>query len=352
MGAVGMRRLVDGVTVVLAIALFARVADQEILLQAAWVVAGIGAVIYRFFPAVMRIAIVGAAATAYTLVAAAVGNPVEPDLIPEPPDFAEWSLMLSIGVIVAFLADRIGTTARRYAALYREASERLRTAHEQERGRLARNLHDGVGQTLTAVILTLDAAESELWAGSNPPSEHARSSITRAQVLAAAALEEAREVAAELRPARIHEIGLGAALINLGRAAGVPVEIRFDPAILPPGFLRAESEIDAFRIVQEAIGNAARHSRASLIWIDCDVTDEGIRLEVGDNGRGLDAPVWTKGLGLAGMEERAAILHATLEVRSRPGSGTVIAVTIPLLTAPDDALARAGAAFADVRSAL
>src|SRR5437867_3321660 len=178
MGAVGMRRLVDGVTVVLAIALFARVADQEILLQAAWVVAGIGAVIYRFFPAVMRIAIVGAAATAYTLVAAAVGNPVEPDLIPEPPDFAEWSLMLSIGVIVAFLADRIGTTARRYAALYREASERLRTAHEQERGRLARNLHDGVGQTLTAVILTLDAAESELWAGSKPPSEHARSSIT------------------------------------------------------------------------------------------------------------------------------------------------------------------------------
>jgi two-component system, NarL family, sensor histidine kinase UhpB len=350
MGALGMRRLVDGVTLGLAVAMFARLADQEILLQALWVVAGIGAVIYRFAAAVARIAIVGSAAAAYTLVSVAVGNPVEPELVAEPPDFAEWSLMLSIGVLVAFLADRIGTAARHYAALYREASERLLTAHEQERGRMARNLHDGVGQTLTAVILTLDAAESELWAGSNPPSPHAHASITRAQSLAAAALEEARSVAAELRPARIQEIGLGAALVNLARDAGVPVEVRFDPAILPPGLLDPDREIDAFRVVQEAISNAARHSRATEIWIDSAVTEDGIRLEVGDNGRGLDVPAWTRGLGLAGMEERAAILNAKLDLWSRPGNGTVMTLTIPPAPTIADTALRTTTTFANVKS--
>jgi two-component system sensor histidine kinase UhpB len=349
LGAVGTRRLVDGVTVGLAVALFARVADQEILLQAAWVVAGIGAVIYRFFSAVMRIVLVGAATAAYTLVSSAVGNPVEPQLIPEPPDFAEWSLMLSIGLLVAFLADRIGTVARRYAALYREASERLHTAHEQERGRLARNLHDGVGQTLTAVILTLDAAESELWAGDNPPPAHARVTMARAQALAAAALDEARGVAAELRPARIHEIGLGAALVNLARDAGVPVEVRFDQAILPPGLLGPEREIDTFRIVQEAIGNAARHSGARHLWIDARATGADITLEVGDDGRGLEVQSWNRGLGLAGMQERAAILHATFGLRSRPGKGTVVTVTVPI--APEaEAAARPATLLADAKS--
>jgi two-component system, NarL family, sensor histidine kinase UhpB len=353
MGTVALRRLVDGATLGLTVAMFARLADPEILLETAFVIAGIGAVIYRFFAAVLRIVIVGTAALAYSLVASAMAVPLEHEVaeIVEPADFAEWPLMIGIAVIVAFLADRIATSARHYAALYREASERLLTAHEQERGRLARNLHDGVGQTLTAVILTLDAAESELWAGSSPPPKHARSSIARAQTLASAALEEARGVATQLRPARIHEIGLGAALANLARDAGVAVEVRFDPTLLPPGLLEAEPEIDAFRIVQEAIGNAARHSRASMIWIDCAVADDEIRLQVGDNGKGLDRAALTRGLGLAGMEERAAILHAKFELRSRRGKGTVITLTIPR-PVETDALRRPAASFAKVESAL
>jgi signal transduction histidine kinase len=350
MGAVGMRRLVDGATLGLLVAALARLADPEITLQAALVIAGIGAVVYRFFGAIVRILVVGAAALAFTLVSTTIAVSVEQDVV-EAADFAEWPLMMGIAAIVAFLADRIGTSARHYAALYREASERLLTAHEQERARLARNLHDGVGQTLTAVILTLDAAESELWAGPNPPSGLARQSIARAQTLASAALDEARGVAAELRPARIHEIGLGAALSNLARDAGLPVEVRFDPTTLPPGMLDADPEIDAYRIVQEAIGNAARHSRATLVWIDAAVTDGEIRLEVGDNGRGLDAPGWTRGLGLAGMEERAAILDARFALRSRPGKGTVITVAIPI-DRKDVELGQPAAALANVTSVL
>lgn len=335
LGAVGMRRLIDAVTLGLAIATFARLGDIEVLLLALWVIVGIGALVYGFRGAVVRILMGAVAVLAYAAVASSIGQPIDPD-VNDNTDLTEFPLMIAIAIVVAFLADRIATSAGRYATLYREASERLLTAQEQERGRLARDLHDGVGQTLTAVILTLDAAEAALTVDPNPSSVLARSTIARAQVLAAGALEEARDVAAQLRPTRIHEIGLGAALVNLARDAGVAVEVRFDPALLPPGMLERETEVDVFRIVQEAIGNAARHSQATRIWIDGRLSDDEIRLEVGDDGRGIDSAAWTRGLGLAGMEERAGILRARLDVRSRPGEGTTVTLLMPRPDARDD----------------
>jgi len=348
MGAVGMRRLVDGVTLGLAVATFARVLDYEILLQALLVIIGIGAVIYRFKAALVRIFLIGSAALAYSIVSAGVGEPLELDAL-DFSDYAEWPLMVGTAIIVAYLADRIGTSTRRYAALYRETSERLLSAQELERGRLARDLHDGVGQTLTAVILTLDSAEAELWSGPNAPSALARSSIQRAQSLASAALEEARDVAAQLRPARIHEIGLGAALANLAQAAGIPVAVRFDPASLPAGLLAPEAEINVYRVIQEAVGNAARHSQAATIWIDAEIEPHEIRLEVGDDGRGIDPLARNEGLGLAGMEERASIVHARLDIRSDPGNGTVVRLVMPIRA--DDVAARTPG-LADARSSI
>ena len=96
-------------------------------------------------------------------------------------------------------------------------------------------------------------------------------------------------------------MGLGSALSNLAKSAGVAVDVRFDPTKLPPGLLEREREIDAYRIVQEAIGNAARHSHASNIWIDGDVIDGQMRLIVGDDGVGLDQSARGRGLGLAGI---------------------------------------------------
>jgi signal transduction histidine kinase len=337
LGAVGTRRLIDTVTLGLAVAVFARVADHEILLEALWVVVAIGAAVYGLRGAVLRIALTALAALAYTVTSTMVGLPLdmEPwearDLMEWP--VLEWPVMIGIALIVAFLADGIATSARRYARLYREASERLLTAQEQERSRLARDLHDGVGQTLTAVIMSLGTVESQ-WADT-PPSAEARAAVTRAQTLAAAALEEARDVAGRLRPARIHEIGLGAALVGLARDAGVAVEVRFDPTAFPPGMLDPEPEIDVYRIVQEAISNAARHSGARKIWIDGSATSDVLRLEVGDDGTGLGASGWTRGLGLAGMQERAAILRARFEIRSRPGEGTIAVLVVPRGSAAD-----------------
>jgi signal transduction histidine kinase len=344
-GPAGLRRLFDVGVVALGIATFARLGDFEILLQALWVLVGIGAFLYGLRGAILRIVLVAVAAVAFAVVAAVIGHPFEDEVfgtetitgdVADAADVAEWPLMIGIALVVAALADRTSTSAARYGALYRQASERLVTAQEEERGRLARDLHDGVGQTLTAIVLTLDAAEGQLWA-SGTPSPMARSTIQHAQELAAAALDETREVAGRLRPTRIHEVGLGAALRNLARGAGVAVDIRIDPALLPPRLLDRDREIDAYRIVQEAIGNAARHSRAATIWIDGQVTDSVIRLEVGDDGLGFDGSARSRGLGLSGMAERAAILGADLEIRSRPGAGTVIELAIPQVTHPEQA---------------
>jgi signal transduction histidine kinase len=323
---VAARRVIDAAAYLLAFATFTRLGDTEILLHAMWVTIAIGAFVYGLRTALLRILIAATVAVGYSWVASYLGQPLEI----EPLDFAEWPLMVGISVIVAILADLISTSAKRYAALYRQASDRLHTAHEEERARLARDLHDGVGQTLTAVVLTLDAAEAELRAGPGRSPALAQASIRRAQVLAASALDEAREVAARLRPTRIHEIGLGPALCNLADGAGMPVEVRLDPQILPAGLLEAEREIDVYRIVQEAIGNAARHSHAATVWIDGRIVDGQIRIEVGDDGTGFDASASGRGLGLDGMRERAAILNGGLQVRTRPGEGTTVELSVPL----------------------
>ena len=322
---VATRRVIDWVGYVLAFATFIRLGDSEILLHAWWVTIAIGAFVYGLRIAFSRIAVSAVVAIGYASATTYLG--LNPEM--EPLDFTEWPLMVIISLVVAVMADMLSSSAKRYASLYRQASDRLHTAHEDERARLARDLHDGVGQTLTAVVLTLDAAEAALRSGPEPASEQVETAVRRAQVLAVSALEEARDVAARLRPTRIHEIGLGAALRNLADQAGIPVDARLNAESLPVGVLDQDREIDAYRIVQEAIGNAARHSGATRVWIDGQVVDGEIRVEVGDNGTGFDDTAHGRGLGLDGMAERATLLNARLEIDSRLGEGTVVRLAIP-----------------------
>ena len=133
-------------------------------------------------------------------------------------------------------------------------------------------------------------------------------------------LAETRQVAAKLRPMRVHEIGLGAALSNLARSAGVPVELRFDPALLPPGYSnpswRSTSTGSSRRRsgTPRATVRPANLGRRTLV-------DDSVRLVVGDDGIGFDASARERGLGLDGMHERASIHGLIVEVRSRPGVG-------------------------------
>jgi two-component system sensor histidine kinase UhpB len=324
------RRLLNLTLVVVVAALLLNVGEPEFLLDALWVTLAISAFVLGMRPTVVRMATVIVLIEGFASADIGLAQPVESELS----DITEWPLMIVVSTIVALMADRVSTMARRYASLYRLASNRLTTAHEDERARLARDLHDGVGQTLTAVVLTLDAAESGLRSpGASPDAVVAAAelAVRRARDLTVAALDEAREVAAQLRPPRLHEIGLGAAIADLANSAGIPVEIRFEPSLLPPGLIEAQRELDAFRVIQEALGNAARHSGASRVRIEAEIVDRSVAIRVIDNGHGFDPASVRVGLGLPGMHDRAAILFGSLVVSSDASEGTVVELTLPIL---------------------
>ena len=332
-----VRMVLDVAGLGLTMALFAQVGDPDFVLDGLWVTVAIGGFVFGLRRILLRIAGALVLIAGYTL-AADMGlvRPLAFELL----ELTDWPVMLVISLVVSVMADRVSTTARRYAALYRAASDRLVSAQEHERERLARDLHDGVGQNLTAVILSLDAAAL---AEASP--QAMRESVRRARGLAARALDETHGVAAQLRPARIQLIGLGAAISDLAGSAGVPVDIRFEPTVLPPGMLEPEREINAFRIVQEALSNAARHSHAEHVAIDAEVRDALVRLVVSDDGVGFGASQRGGGLGLISMEERARLLSGDLRVESRAGAGTAVELRIPLeAEAADDSVGLQGGA--------
>ena len=329
------RRLLNVSSIAVVAALLLKVGDPEFLLDAVWVTLAISAFVLGLRATVFRMAGMLTLMAASAALNIGFARPMEGELR----EVTEWPLLIVISTVVALMADRVSTTSRRYAALYNQASDRLTTAQEDERARLARDLHDGVGQTLTAVVLTLDAAETSLrqarggkTASTVSSVSSAEAAVVRARDLSIAALDETRNVAAQLRPPRINEIGLGAAIGDLAESAGIPVEVRFSPSILPPSVIDPNRQIDAYRVIQEAIGNAARHSHASTVWIDAEVNDGLIRFTVGDDGAGFDQATTPVGLGLAGMRERAEILRAQLDVRSEPGAGTTIELLMPVVT--------------------
>jgi signal transduction histidine kinase len=320
--------LLDAAFLGSAVASFAQLWDPDVLFHLIWVILTLQAFLFGLKVSIVRLAIAGILLLAYFNLATLdePGGAVIASL-----DLAEWPLMVVIALIVAVMADRLATTSRHYAELYRRASDRLLTAQEVERKRLGQDLHDGVGQTLAAVVLTLDAAESQLWAGDHPPSSLGRSTIGRAQELAAIALEETRDVSYRLRPDRLVETGLVAATTRMAANAGTLVTVTAPDSLRIPSLLEAEHEMGVYRIVQEALANAVRHAAARSIRIEFGSSGDRLLVSIVDDGVGFvrnDAA--HAGLGLAGMEERAIVLGSRLTIASRPGRGTRISVSAPL----------------------
>ncbi len=322
-----LRVLLDLAFLVTAVSAFAQVWDPDVLFHLIWVFITLQAFLFGLRAAAMRIVIAGLLLLAYFNLATLGPGPNRMLAL----DLAEWPLMLVIAVIVAVMADRVATTSRHYAELYRKASDQLLTAQEGERRRLGMDLHDGVGQTLTALVLTLDAAESELWAETHTTPPRGAAGIHRAQELAAIALDETRDVAYRLRPDRLVETGLVAATERLAAAAGAPTTVIADPTLKVSGLLEPEDEMNVYRIVQEAVNNAVSHAGASNIEIEFHTSRAHLSATVSDDGAGFD-PVAADhlGLGMVGMRERALVLRSNLVVRSRPGKGTTVSVTAPL----------------------
>ena len=248
----------------------------------------------------------------------------------QPPlELTEWPLMFVIAALVAWMAERRNSTARHYAGLFRRASERLLTVEEDERRRIAGDLHDGVGQVLTALTLTLDAA------GSEPDPVVARRRIVAARALADTALAGTRDLSHRIQPTRLEERGLVAAVRDLASQSGFPVVVHSDAAAGDPHLLGATATVEVYRIIQEALANAARHSGAPRAQVSVTNRDERLTVVVADEGRGFDpADVPESGIGLAGMLERSRLLGGQLSIDSAPHAGTRVTVSVPTVRAP------------------
>jgi two-component system, NarL family, sensor histidine kinase UhpB len=192
----------------------------------------------------------------------------------------------------------------------RESGRVASAAQEEERRRIARELHDEVGQVLTGVMLQLDDAE-------------AREAVRHS-------LEEVRRIARELRPETLDDLGLLSALRALSNATahdGLRVERRLDTAGLE---LRPEVELAIYRVAQESLTNVMRHAGASEVLLELQPVDGAVRLIVRDNGRGLPGGAPPAGSGIAGMSERALHVGGRLRVASGEGGGTEVRLDIPL----------------------
>ena len=193
-----------------------------------------------------------------------------------------------------------------------------------ERNRLALELHDAVSQKLFSLVLTAEAANTQL----GRDDEAARAHVTRLQSLAREALEELRSLILELRPPELERDGLCGALRKhveaVRRLHRIEVDLDIDDAI--PGDGRRDREV--LRIAQEALQNAVRHSGAARVGVRLARADDaGLSLEVTDDGAGFDPAdpaLRSRRLGLTSMEERAQRIGARLEVRSAPGEGTTV----------------------------
>ena len=350
----------DAVAIAFAAAAAAQLGDPDVLLHCVWIVLALQAFTFGLRTSAVRIAAASIFVVAYAVVAddpnSALGLTLT-DL-----DLEEWPLMAVIAVIVAIMADRVTLTGRRYAALYRAASDRLITAQEDERNRLAVDLHDGVGQTITALTLTLDAADAQLAAAAASSDTDrgaaGREAVRRAREIADVALEEVRGVAFRLRPARLTETGLVAALGELAATAGLAVEFSPDPSLVRPGILDPGAEVDAYRIVQEALGNAGRHSGATHVGITVRRVGRVVRIEVADDGIGFDLRARARPGPRAGEHARPRLRRgrdAERPVAARGGHPASASTSrwrrrsSPTLASDDAAAARASdAAVADV----
>ncbi len=215
----------------------------------------------------------------------------------------------------------------------RSLSAQLLTAEEEERGRISRELHDSLGQSLAVIELQVSHIRNNLPRGQ----EILRDECEKTLLSIREAIEETRHLSRDLSPSILEDLGLTTALKRLVKDAsdyhGVEAILNIEP--IDP-YLPRKDQIILYRIVQEAFTNVGKHAQASKVSISVRMQEKNISFDMEDNGRGFDVdqigkvgPI-IRGLGLATMKERVRMLGGILDLRSQVGSGTRISFTIPL----------------------
>ena len=207
----------------------------------------------------------------------------------------------------------------------------LVTAQEDQRRRIARDLHDQLGQQLTALRLTLERGQQNRMVGRDLDDE-----LERGLAIVSAVTEEVDFLAWELRPAVLDDLGLAAALPRFLRewSKHYTVDAEFRLSGFAAGHLSKEVEVTYYRVAQEALSNVMKHAHASRVDVVLETRDGVVTLCIGDDGIGFEMPGDQDRFGLVGMKERAELVGATLEVESSPGHGTTVYLRSPLARTP------------------
>jgi signal transduction histidine kinase len=207
-----------------------------------------------------------------------------------------------------------------------ELSARLLSAQEEERRSISRELHDEVGQSLSALLMEAGNAAARV----SPDSTEVRRHVESIKRLAEASVQVIRNMSLLLRPSMLDDLGLVPALEwqarEVSKRTGLRVKVTADENASE---LPDEHKTCIYRVVQEALHNCARHAQAHNVTVEVRQQPSQIVLSVVDDGHGFDARR-VRGLGLVGMEERVHHLGGALRLKSQPGSGTTIAVVLPL----------------------
>ncbi|MFK7762900.1 MAG: cache domain-containing protein [Roseobacter sp.] len=245
---------------------------------------------------------------------------------------------LYIGVItlaallaVFFTGMLLNIRERRLADVkLKRLTQRVLDAQEEERGRVARELHDGISQILVGVRYALDTARRKLDRGD----ASAAAPLGKGIETLGEAISEVRRISRDLRPGMLDDLGLGPAIKNLTEEFQERTEIETSfSTVVFRNRLDPDAKIALYRIAQEALTNVERHACATHVRIDLRGHAQGATLRIEDNGRGLQASadLPTPGLGLRNMQERVDQLDGDFQVSSpRNGHGTIVEVSVPL----------------------
>lgn len=227
----------------------------------------------------------------------------------------------SYGPDVAALSDAFNLMLDRLERERYESARVALAAQESERKRLAGELHDEIGQTLTAAAIQIEHAAD---VGRDSPAD-----LRRIADAVRGSLDEVRRIARELRPEALDDLGLVNALISLCSRLASQGDLRIERQLEKLPDLPPDLELVIYRVAQESLTNVVRHAQASEATLRLAASSHMATLSITDNGRGLPADLPARTAGISGMRERARLAHGKLEIESGPGGGTTVRLELP-----------------------